>query len=100
MPRAAKVGLEPHEAPIPFLGDLAAKIAEVEGPIHQDLVARRVAEAFGKVRTGNRIRDASDRALERNMLAGGVVPEAVFVMTPAQREKPPVRDRPGDGAPA
>lgn len=33
---------------------------QAEGPIHRDLVARRVAEAFGKGRTGKRIRDASD----------------------------------------
>lgn len=93
------VTFEPHEAPITLLADLVTRIVQAEGPVHRDLVARRVAEAFGKSRTGKRIRDASDRALERAMLTGGVLPEGEFVMTPVQKADPPVRDRSAEGAP-
>lgn len=93
------VAFEPHEAPITLLADLVSRVVESEGPVHRDLVARRVAEAFGKARTGKRIREASDEALERALLTGGVLPDGEFVMTPAQREDPPVRDRSADGAP-
>ena len=93
------VSFEPHEAPITLLADLVTRIVQAEGPAHRDLVARRVAEAFGKSRTGKRIRDASDRALERAMLTGGILPEGEFVMTPVQKADPPVRDRSAEGAP-
>lgn len=94
-----RASCEPHEAPVPMLADLVTKIVRAEGPIHRDLVARRVAEAFGKARTGKRIRDATDRALGRAMLSGAIVPDGEFVMAPAQREDPPVRDRSGKDAP-
>ena len=93
------VAFEPHEAPITLLADLVTRIVEAEGPVHRDLVARRVAEAFGKARTGKRIRDASDQALERAMLTGGILPDDEFVMTPTQKGDPPVRDRSAEGAP-
>lgn len=91
------VSFKPHEAPITLLSDLVTRIVQAEGPVHRDLVARRVAEAFGKSRTGKRIRDASDRALERAMLSGGVLPDGEFVMTPVQKADPPVRDRSAEG---
>jgi len=94
-----KVSFEPHEAPLPLLTDLVTRIVQAEGPIHRDLVARRVAVAFGKLKTGKRIQEASDRALERAMRVGGMILDGEFVMTPAQCEGPPVRDRSTNGAP-
>lgn len=76
---------------ITLLADLATRVVEPEVPVHRDLVARRVAEAFGKAGTGNRIREASDRALGRVMLTGGVLADGEFLMTPTQKEDP----RPG-----
>ena len=90
---------EPHEAPLLMLADLVANIVDAEGPMHRDLVSRRVAEAFGKARTGKRIREASDRALERGVATGSVDLDGEFVMTSAQRKDPPVRDRSGSDAP-
>lgn len=90
---------EPHEAPMLMLADLVAKIVDAEGPMHCDIVARRLAEAFGKARTGKRIRQASDRALERGVATGRVELDGEFAMTPAQRKDPPVRDRSGKDAP-
>jgi hypothetical protein len=94
-----KASFEPHEAPLHLLSDLVTKIVQAEGPIHRDLIARRVAEAFGKSRTGRRIREASDRALASAMRSGGIVADREFAMTKAQQDDPPVRDRSAPNAP-
>lgn len=43
---------------------LTAFVVKAEGPIHTEEVARRIREAFGLQRTGNRIRDKIDHALQ------------------------------------
>jgi hypothetical protein len=94
------MSVEPHEAPIYLLVDLVSRIVTAEGPIHCDLVARRVSAAFGKTRTGGRIQSASDQALTRAVRSAAVLMEGDFAMTEAQRCDCPVRDRSGDNAPA
>ena len=94
-----KASFEPHEAPLHLLSDLVTKIVQAEGPIHRDLIARRVSEAFGKARTGRRIREASDRALASATRSGGIIADRGFAMTKAQQEDPPVRDRSAPDAP-
>jgi hypothetical protein len=94
-----KADFEPHEAPLPLLTDLVIRIVEAEGPIHRDLIARRVAAAFGKGRTGGRIRTASDAAVERAVRMGRAHLDGEFAMTAGQRDDPPVRDRSGETAP-
>jgi hypothetical protein len=89
----------PHEAPMTVLTDLVTRIVEAEGPVHRDLIARRVAAAFGKTRTGSRIRTASDQALDRVVRAGRLLLAGEFAMTPVQRDDPPVRDRSSEIAP-
>ncbi|WP_428982683.1 DUF3320 domain-containing protein [Roseinatronobacter domitianus] len=71
----------------------------MEGPVHNEVIARRVAEAFGKARTGRRIREASDRALSSAVRAGAVIVEEDFAFTGAQQAAPPVRDRASAEAP-
>lgn len=93
------VSFEPHEAPLPLLADLVIRIVEAEGPIHRDLIARRVGAAFGKARTGGRIRTASDAAVDRAVRMGRAVLDGEFAMTAEQRDAPPVRDRSGPEAP-
>jgi hypothetical protein len=94
------MSVEPHEAPTQLLDELVNRIVIAEGPIHRDLVARRVSAAFGKARTGERIQSASDQALTRAVQSAVVVMDGDFAMTEAQRTKCPVRDRSGDNAPA
>lgn len=94
-----KASYEPHEAPLPLLTDLVIRIIEAEGPIHRDQIARRVAAAFGKARTGGRIRTASDAAVDRAVRMGRAVLDGEFAMTAEQRDAPPVRDRSGPDAP-
>jgi hypothetical protein len=92
--------VEPHEAPLPQLADLVGRIVAIEGPIHADEIARRIASAFGKARTGRRIMEASARAIQlaqhRNP---DLTREGPFVMTQAQAKAPPVRDRSAETGP-
>jgi hypothetical protein len=94
------VGFEPHEAPPELLFDLVCRIVEAEGPIHRDLIARRVGAAFGKARTGVRIRTVSDVTLDRAVAQGRLTLDGEFAMTAAQFADPPVRDRSEAEAPA
>ncbi len=87
--------VEPHEADLRKLAELVFRIVHMEGPIHQDEVARRLATSFGKERTGGRISDAASRALrlakrgnESELLSDGQ-----FWFTAQQAEAPPIRDR-------
>lgn len=91
--------IEPHEAPFDLLEEVLICIVAAEGPIHRDLIARRIAAAFGKARTGGRIRTVSDSALDRAVLAGRLLLDGEFAMTEAQRENPPVRNRSEEGPP-
>jgi hypothetical protein len=87
--------VEPHEAPQGQIGDLIIKIVEIEGPIHVDEVARRVATAFGKLKAGSRIVDATMHALNTVQRRSDNRLKMVgqFVMTTDQAAAPPVRDR-------
>ncbi len=95
----APSGGEPHEAPRVLLADLAARIVEVEGPVHVEEVARRLAAAFGKSRTGGRIQQAASDALDAARRLNRVIRHGEFWMTPAQETAPPVRSRLAEDAP-
>ena len=56
--------LAPHEVPVGDMAKIVRQIVEGEGPVHQDEVGRRVAFAFGKDRSGQRIAAAVIRALQ------------------------------------
>lgn len=92
---SVRSSVEPHEAPQGQIGDLIIKIVEVEGPIHVDEIARRVATAFGKARTGARIVDATRGALAavQRRSDNSLQKVGEFVMTEEQAAAPPVRDR-------
>lgn len=91
---AVRSSLEPHEAPATQLAGLVAEIVAVEGPIHLDELARRITTAFGRARVGKRIAAAVEHAVGLALRQGaGLVRAGDFVMTPAQAESPPVRDR-------
>ena len=90
-----RASVEPHEAPQGQLGDLIIKIVDIEGPIHVDEIARRIAAAFGKARTGGRIVDATMRALQAAQKRSDNRLRRIgqFVLTDEQLATPPVRDR-------
>ncbi|MGH8226527.1 MAG: DUF3320 domain-containing protein [Steroidobacteraceae bacterium] len=86
-----KSGLPPHEAPNK-VREAAQRIVEIEGPIHEEEVARRVATAWGLNRTGSRIQEATRRAL-RGLAKTGVVREEGTFWSPAGATEVAVRDR-------
>ncbi|MDE0441719.1 MAG: DUF3320 domain-containing protein [Gammaproteobacteria bacterium] len=92
--------LEPHEVPPSRLAGIVREIVVVEGPIHVDLVARRVAESFGKGRTGTRIADATRTALREAQRQGGgdLLGRRDFWLTRGQSEQIPIRDRSAAGS--
>jgi len=70
-------------------------IVEIEGPVHQEEIARRVTTLFGKSRTGSLISASVVRGLQALKTSSVLVEREGFWMTPAQLENPPVRDRSG-----
>ena len=56
--------IEPHEVMVADMATIARAIVEIEGPIHQDEIARRVTALFGKSRTGSQISAAALRGLK------------------------------------
>ena len=85
--------VEPHQVTVAVMTQITQAIVEIEGPVHQDEVARRVTTLFGKSRTGSLIRAAVLRSLQTLKVSRTVVERDDFWMTPAQLDNPPVRDR-------
>ncbi|MCA8930017.1 MAG: DUF3320 domain-containing protein, partial [Alphaproteobacteria bacterium] len=92
---AVSTTLEPHEVMPPQMAQLARRVVEVEGPIHTEEIARRIANAFGKQRVGNRILDAVAKGLRHARSNGApiLLTEDDFWMTSEQKADPAVRDR-------
>jgi hypothetical protein len=81
-----------HETDLATLADVVARVVEVEGPIHRDEVARRLASLWGLQRAGGRIAEAASRAIDAAARSGRLRCEAGFA-TPAAMAAPPVRSR-------
>lgn len=89
-----KSALQPHETPVQQLSELVTKIVAIEGPIHEDEIARRVTGAFGLARTGNRITEATNRAIgAATGNSGRLKRQGAFIATAEQFANPPIRDR-------
>ena len=86
---------DPHQVPLSEMSKITLRIVEIEGPIHQDEVARRVTSLFGKSRTGALISCATLNSLQPLRKSGTLLEQGSFWMTPAQQADPPVRDRSG-----
>ena len=74
-------GVEPHEAPVAEIARIVTVVVEIEGPIHQEEVARRVTSLFGKSRTGSRIDAVCQQALRSLKNWSELVEEEGFWMT-------------------
>jgi very-short-patch-repair endonuclease len=87
-------GTEPHEVPTSRMAEIVGKIIDVEGPVHQEEIARRVGNLFGKQKAGSRIARSVLSALRllhsRDQNYRGI---DGFWMTNSQQEDPPLRDR-------
>jgi hypothetical protein len=75
---------------VAVLARITVAIVEIEGPVHQDEIARRVTGLFGKARTGSQISAAVVRGLQAT---SALVEQDGFWLTEARLGRPPVRDR-------
>jgi very-short-patch-repair endonuclease len=69
--------LAPHEAPTKAQ-EAVRRIVIIEGPIHEEEVARRLATVWGLDRAGSRIQDAARRALKALERENAVWSEGAF----------------------
>lgn len=90
---------EPHEIDAAHMARLVAGIVETEGPIHTDVVARRVAHGFGKTKVGSRMLSAVREGLIFARNGGAIRSDGEFWFTPAQLDAVPVRDRSDEQSP-
>jgi hypothetical protein len=85
-------GTEAHLLPLEAMVDAVHRVVEVEGPVHEDEIARRIARACGRERTGERLAAAVGRGLAEALVSGLLAREGSF-WHPAARDEPRVRDR-------
>lgn len=69
---------EPHEVVPREMAEIVVKIITVEGPVHEEEIARRVARLFGKDRTGVRILQAVTKGLRLAKSSGRLSCEGKF----------------------
>ncbi len=74
------------------LARVVTRIVDIEGPIHEDEVARRVTTLWGQQRAGSRIVAAVERALQLAERDGTIAASGGF-FAPAGQAASPVRSR-------
>lgn len=80
------------------LAEAAARVVESEGPIHRDVLLRRIADHWESPRMTAKIQEAADAGAARAGREGWVVRRDDFYWSPKMKE-PPLRRRDSDGAP-
>ena len=87
---------EPHEVPLSRLMEIVQRIVGIEGPIHEDELARRLAFVFGKEKAGRRIIEATNKALQKAKQSTSderLLNDGAFWFNVSQHEDIPVRNR-------
>jgi very-short-patch-repair endonuclease len=87
-------GDEPHKVSPVKMADIVSRIVEIEGPIHEEEIARRVTTLWGLQRTGNRIGGAVRQGLKIAARRGSVIADGDFYRTDSN-STPMLRDRSG-----
>jgi hypothetical protein len=77
------------------LADTVAQVVAIEGPVHEEQMMRRVAEAWSLSRVGSRIEQRIRRAMQMRLNAEKMVLKDGFLW-PVGMESPPVRRRDHD----
>jgi very-short-patch-repair endonuclease len=93
-PNVSLRGSELHEVPSSRLAEWIVEVVKVEGPVHKDEVARRIADAAGIRRIGNRIEVAISTAISSAVRAKLIERRQEFLW-PVGMKSPTVRDRSG-----
>ena len=70
LPRMVSSGYEIHEAPLDRLAILVKAISDIEAPVHEAEITKRLMESFGVSRAGSRITDKVNAALGHGHRAG------------------------------
>ncbi len=83
-----------QELSVPEMTQIVARIVEIEGPVHREEVARRAAALAGLARTGSRVAEAVETALDRAAALGLLERRGEFLCRKGQMGFP-VRDRGG-----
>jgi very-short-patch-repair endonuclease len=73
-----------HETDVQILCEVISRVVELEGPIHTEEVARRLTSLWGLQRTGNRIVEATNRAIECLLRARKLQAESHFLDVPGR----------------
>jgi very-short-patch-repair endonuclease len=73
-----KLSVAPHEAPADKVHAAIRRIVEIEGPIHEEEAARRLATVWSFERAGARIQEAAKRALRALAHAGELTSSGPF----------------------
>lgn len=81
-----------HEASTRQLGKRISEVVKQEGPVHTEVVMRRILSGAGVSRLGSRIRDALEGAIRHAVRQNQVEKQGDFLRDPSQG-KVPVRDR-------
>jgi hypothetical protein len=85
-----------YEVPTQALAELVRKVVAVEGPIHEDELARRMAACYGMSRVGNKIGARVRHAVAYALTHYGIVCRGKFLWLVNMAE-PCVRSRSGEG---
>jgi very-short-patch-repair endonuclease len=81
-----------HEAPPDYMAEWIRQVVSIESPVHQEEVLRRIAEAAGVKRVGNRIEASFHRGLQAATRSGLVRKRGVFIWDPRSGQ-PHIRSR-------
>ena len=69
---------EPHQAPLENIKDTVNHIVRIEGPIHAEEIARRLATVWGLDRAGSRIQKVTDDGLRALARENRLTPDGLF----------------------
>ena len=83
----------PHELSVTEMANLVTQVISQEGPVHFDIIVKRIANAFGKQRAGNRIQTAVNNGLLEARTKTNLLNDGEFWLTPTQARDVPVRNR-------
>ncbi len=83
-----------HQVSRHRMADWIKDVVDTESPVHQDEVARRIANSAGVKRIGRRIRTALDLGLAAAIDAGFIVRRGPFLWRPSMKQ-PKLRSRSG-----
>ncbi len=81
-----------HELPVQNLAEIVARVVQVESPIHRDEIARRITTLWGLDRTGSRIAESVETAIDHLVRKQDVFDKSDFICL-TDRESIPVRNR-------